>query len=318
MDGERIESNNSEEENTFKKEIERLFDVCRRIVSIMKSKKNISKNNPVYYSLEQFIQTYERLGPTDTLIIFECFYSKNRLKILTKSDSWLKSGPNSILEFPCKKTKNKKAIYLQAFYRDALTLSKEAEDKVTNQGIVDEANNVFLPELITHILLRIFLLVCSDDDKEIIKNYLSDIESDLPDLDDKETLPNTQNLGIIGDVIKNLNLNKLIESGTGEDLNLGNMGEMLNTFINSENSKNVFNKVANKFKGINSIEEIAGTVGDLIADKELHESIKNLIPLPASDHEVDNMIKEAERKLLEETPALCTSESCSEHQNEEE
>jgi len=302
----------------FEENIRKLFTVCGNIKNIIQSKKNITKKNMIYDSFNQFVNTYDDIGAEDTMIIFEDFYIKKRYQILSRKDSWLGENTKATIEFPSKKSKRKKAIFLSIYYRNAQDISREAEREVTEYGREEEADNVYLPEELIFPLLEIFSLVAPSEDLEKLNLYREEIKSELPSTD---ITPNTTNpLGAMGGMgglggllngalggIDFSNLQKsfgnLTENSGGSGEGASPMipegldiGETISGIFNNPESKKVINTVTGRFQNIKDMNDLQGVVGGLLADKDLQDSVKNLVPEPITDREANKMVSDAKKE----------------------
>lgn len=305
----------------FEENIRKLFTACNNVKNAVSSRKVITKNNPIYDSFNQFVNTYEDIGAEDTMILFEEFYNKKKYQILSRKDTWIGENSRSTIEFPSKKkTKRKKAIMLSVFYRHAKELSIEAEREVTEFGRDEEAENVYLPEVIIYPLLEIFVLLAPSSDMEKLNIYREEIKADLPDTDITPSAVNPlQGMGGLGnmlnsalgginfaDIQKNFTENNGGEGGEGSDgsgqgqfIPPGmDLGDTISGLFKNPESKGVIDRVSGKFQNMKNVNDLGGIVGDLLSDKELQNSVKRLAPAPEplSDGEGRRMVEEAKSK----------------------
>lgn len=289
----------------FEENIRKLFTACDNIKQVVSSHGAISKKNPVYLGYDRFKEAYNEIGAEDTIFMFEEFYNRKRYQILSKTDGWIKD--RAVIEYPTKKkTKQPRSVMLSIFYRHAQRLSKEAEKEVNEFNREDQAENVFLPDELIYTLLKIFSLVAPMEDIEKLNEYISIVESELPST---EIAPNTANpmagMGNIGDFLNNalggIDFKSLSKNlGLDEEGNLPegtNIQDVMTGVISNPKTQEVLNRTLDKFKNSKESGNIGNVIGDLLSDKELHESFKNLIPdstpEPISDPESKRLIQEA-------------------------
>jgi len=305
-------SNATDKYVAFEENIRKFFVACDNIKKVVQSRKVISKKNMIYDSYEQFVDTYEQIGAEDTMIIFEKFYMEKRFQILSRKDTWIGNNSKAVIEFPSKKkTKRRKAIFLSIYYHNAKDLSAEAEKEVTEYNREEEADNVYLPEEMIYPLLEIFALVAPEEDMDKLNIYREEIKAELPSTDISPNKANPMSgMGDLGSMLNgalgSLDFSKLQQSfggggKEGESSGSGipegmDFGEAINGIFNNPESKNIINKVTGKFKGMKNMNDIQSVVGDLLSDKELQDSFKNMLPEAVSDSEVKRMVAEAKGK----------------------
>lgn len=324
------ESEDMQKNLAFEEHIRKLFITCENIRNALQTRKVITKNNRIYDGFAQFVATYDNkaIGPENTMIIFEDFYTKNRFKILSRKDTWIAEGAS--IEYPSKKSKRKPVLCLSAYYRNAKMLAAEAEKEITDYGRDEEAENVFLPEELTYSLLELFSLVAPSTDMEKLNQYKEEIKAELPSTNITPNNPlgglgGMAGMGGLGGMLGNLLSGDGVQKLFGEmGASMGGAGgqpnlampegvdpvDAITGLFQSPNVRGIVTKVTDKLKTGNPA-GIGATIGDILADKELQEniqsSLKGLIPEPVMDRESQQLIAEA--KAAHPDPAGPSSSS---------
>lgn len=301
----------------FDKHLRNLFAVCRNSIEQINARKVVKSKNIVNDSFENFEKMYEEIGPEDTIVLFEELYSNKRFQILSGESNWIKN--KCIIEYPrAKKSKRRRSIMLSILYRDADKLSEEALEEIEKFDKRDNEANVFLPDGMILPILEIFTLVCKAEDRPKIQSLVDDVKEELKDEDVTTSRPATgaTGMGGLGDILQKtlggLDVSKLQQSfeqmqqqaakdnggegGSSPNMSMpDNLGDMISDVLSNPKSKDVINKVTNSFKGAKDINGMVGAVSGLMADTELHETVKELVPKPQpiSDNETNRMIEEA-------------------------
>lgn len=283
--------------------IRKLFIVCENIRNKISSVKIINSNNVVYASFSKFVKIYDEIGAEESMIIFEEFYKKKRIQILCKKDNWIRD--KAILEYPSvKKVKTKGMILLSIFYNNALEIAKEAERDVVEFGRESEAANVYLPEEMIYLLIEIFLLVCPNDDVEILQGYKQEVLSELPSTNITPTVPPMLgNMGgLLGGLLGNLDLT-VIQDSMKDMMKNGNseqpdIVETMSKLFNNPKSKEIVENVTTKISGVKGADGLQEVLSGLLTDKKLIDDIKEVtgnlmpkVPEPIVDTEVEAMIE---------------------------
>jgi hypothetical protein len=301
----------------FDKHLRNLFAVCRNSIEQTNARKVVKSKNIVNDSFENFEKMYEEIGPEDTIVLFEELYSNKRFQILSGESNWIKN--KCIIEYPrAKKSKRRRSIMLSILYRDADKLSEDALEEIEKFDKRDNEANVFLPDGMILPILEIFTLVCKAEDRAKIQSLVNDVKEELKDEDVTTSRPATgaTGMGGLGDILQKtlggLDVSKLQQSfeqmqqqaakenggegGSSPNMSMpDNLGDMISDVLSNPKSKDVINKVTNSFKGAKDINGMVGAVSGLMADTELHETVKELVPKPQpiSDNETNRMIEEA-------------------------
>ena len=311
----------------FETFINKFFTICRNLKRLVESKRMVSSKNIIYDAFENFVEVYEKIGAERTIVVFEEVYRQKKIPILSGNDGWIKNNFN--IEYPrTKKSKRRYCIMASVYYRNASDLAQQAEKEIEEFNDDKNAENVFLPEEFIYPLLEIFLLVAPESDIPKLTTYRDTIKMELKDT---EYVPNTAqipglgNMGNLGSILTSalggLNLQDMAKSMGGEGSsgggegqppdfgNLDNIGETISNILQNPNTKKVISQVMNSFKGMNSINDVQEKIGGILADTELHQSFKDLLPSPdpISDVEVNSMMAAAKEAHPDPEPGNSTS-----------
>lgn len=291
----------------FEKNITNFFTICGNLKRLVESKRVVNSKNLIYDAFDNFVEVYGKIGAEKSLPIFEELYAQKRVSILAGNDGWLKNNCN--IEYPRTKKSSKRRYCIMAsvYYRNANELSIQAQKEIEEFNDDKNAENVFLPEEFTYPLLEIFLLIAPASDIQKLTLYRDSIKNELKDTEYVANTANVLNMGNLGILLTSalggLNLQDMAKSmgnvENGGDMSgmgdMSNIGETISNILTNPNTKNVINKVVDSFKDMKNLGDIQEKIGGLLADKELQQSFKDLMPAPdpISDREINSMLADA-------------------------
>jgi hypothetical protein len=308
----------------FEKNVRLIFDLCKKINTIYHSDKLLLSKNIIMDSLDNFISIYEKINdPAKTIPLFEEIYEGKKIQILSGSKDWFRD--KLVVEYPkVKKAKKRMALMISIFYSKAQELSDKAQKEINEYNDDKNADNVFLPEELELPFYEIFLLICKEDERKMLTEIRDGIKKELPG-GNVNTAPPIGGLpmaGLLGSLLGGLDMGAIQKSmaefgksqaggeggessssgENGEGPSFGNMSEdqitgYIGSILRNPNTEKTIGKVVGSCKNITSIADIGKTIGDLMSDQELKDSMRQILPKPIDPQE---MVREAQENCKSE------------------
>lgn len=218
------EENGIQKAVDFEVNIRAFFNICKKINTAYQQKSLVITQNFIYESFESFVNIYDKINdPLKTFPVFEEVYNNRKINILSQNENWISN--QLIIEYPrVKKVKKKISIFVSIFFSKAKELAESAHKEIFEFNDDKNADNLHLVQRLKLPLLKIFLLCCQEDEKKILKKYISELESELPS-------SASANSKTPGQPFNPADLFSQLNSG-----NLGGLGSMLGGLIGNMTS----------------------------------------------------------------------------------
>jgi hypothetical protein len=257
----------------FDKNLTGLFKVLKAVINTHEkyNLKLSTRANPILVRLEKYIKAHEKTEPDCHVWYFRQIYDKNRVAILRgpDADSWLIDGKIIIQYGSDVGIRNDIKIHLSAIYSTACTLKDKFEKEMTSLPSSDTSDELVFPSICMLHLYRIFYeIIDKDDEKERIKEYISELEGETGIKSSKSTKSSSSGKGKSED-----GFGSIIDMATGfmeqmgvklpEGQKLPSQDEIMKSFgqmMNNPTTKNMIGSVMNEIQGGN-IKDVLGNLG---------------------------------------------------------